>query len=57
MLNSSTADDESNVPSLQEAQIEVLYNRIEIILKKYYINIVLVIALQTLITSLTQKYL
>lgn len=56
MLSSSTTDDESIIPTLQDTQVELICMRIENIIKKYYINLILVITIQSIITTITYKY-
>ncbi len=56
MLSSSTTDDESTIPVFHDAQIDIICNRLELVIKKYYIHLILAITFQNMVTLILYKY-
>ena len=56
MLNSGEIDSESIVPIYTNEQIELLCTRFENIVKKYYIKMLFIITVQSIITTIIFKY-
>lgn len=58
MLSSSTTDcdTESIIPALHDDQIELICMRLETVMKKYFIHLLLVITIQNIGTTILYKY-